>query len=360
MLGGVIATVELTPVKVARTRSLKRAKIVKWQESFRIFCAHEVASIDVFVYSGVMYLGRAQVPITDKLLLGESIDGWFDLAGDAEGLAKIHLVIQFLQATGDKYWDAGLAGGAFEGVSHSFFPMRKGCKVTPYQNSHVDETFTPLIEMDTGYLYKPEKAWESVYHAMDEAKHFIYVAGWSVNATIALIRDKEGNILPGNLGETLGELLVRKANDGVHVLMLVWDDKTDNNHLLHGIMRSHDEDTFAYFKNTRVTCFLCPRNPRAEEFKLVSSFIFTHHQKVVVMDAPNLLSTHPSPRRLLAYQGGIDLCDGRYCYPAHPLFQHLDTLFKNDFHQGSIPGASLALGGHGNLGMTAILSWREK
>lgn len=93
-------------------------------------------------------------------------------------------------------------------------------------------------------------------------------------------------------------------------------------------------------------CLLCPRNPKAKEFKLVTGFIFTHHQKVVCMDAPATIpSLHPAPRRVLAFQGGIDLCDGRYCYPAHPIFQHLDTLFKNDFHQGSIPGATLAMGG---------------
>lgn len=91
---------------------------------------------------------------------------------------------------------------------------------------------------------------------------------------------------------------------------------------------------------------MCPRNPKAKEFKLVTGFIFTHHQKVVCMDAPATIpSLHPAPRRILAFQGGIDLCDGRYCYPAHPIFQHLDTLFKNDFHQGSIPGATLAMGG---------------
>lgn len=144
-------------------------------------------------------------------------------------------------------------GGAFEGVSHTLFPMRKGCKMTPYQNAHIDETFQPQIRLGNGKNYVPEKGWETVYHAMNDAKHFIYVAGWSINATIALIRDKDGKSLPGNLGETLGELLVRKANEGVTVLMLVWDDKTDNSHLLTGIMNSHDEDTFAYFRRTKVS-----------------------------------------------------------------------------------------------------------
>lgn len=342
LLGGVIATVELSPVRVARTRSIKRKKVMKFQESFRIFCGHLVTSIDVFVYSGDVYLGRAKVAVTDHLLDGEKVDGWYELTGDHEGIAKFHIVLQFTHAMKDRHWNAGVAGGAFEGISHALFPMRKGCKLVPYQNSHIDETFNPKIMLANGQYYKPEKAWEAVYHAMDAAKHFIYVAGWSVNASIALVRDKDGKPLPGHLGETLGELLVRKANEGVTVLMLVWDDKTDNTHLLTGIMNSHDEDTFAYFRNTKVHCLLCPRNPQAKEFKLVAGFIFTHHQKVVCMDAPALPSFQ---RRVLAFQGGIDLCDGRYCFPAHPLFQYLDTLFKNDFHQGSIVGAASVHGG---------------
>lgn len=40
-----------------------------------------------------------------------------------------------------------------------------------------------------------------------------------------------------------GELLVRKANEGVRVLLLVWDDATSiNNPLLKGgLMMTHDE-----------------------------------------------------------------------------------------------------------------------
>lgn len=101
-LGGVIATVELPPVRVARTRSVNRKKVVKWQESFRIFCGHEVASINVFVYSGSVYMGTAKIPVSDELLAGEKIDGWFELEGDHEGLAKFHIILRFTHCTKDR------------------------------------------------------------------------------------------------------------------------------------------------------------------------------------------------------------------------------------------------------------------
>lgn len=77
------------------------------------------------------------------------------LTGDHEGIAKIHIVLQFKHAMKDKDWDAGV--GAFEGVSHTLFPLRKGCKVTPYQNSHIDETFNPKIKLENGEYYVHRK-----------------------------------------------------------------------------------------------------------------------------------------------------------------------------------------------------------
>lgn len=37
-------------------------------------------------------------------------------------------------------------------------------------------------------------------------------------------------------------------------------------------------------------------------------------------------------RKITAFIGGLDLCDGRYDTPEHKLFGDLDTIFDNDFH----------------------------
>jgi hypothetical protein len=42
---------------------------------------------------------------------------------------------------------------------------------------------------------------------------------------------------------SLGELLVEKANRGVQVLLLVWDDTTNNSGLHSGVMATHDQET---------------------------------------------------------------------------------------------------------------------
>lgn len=49
------------------------------------------------------------------------------------------------------------------------------------------------------------------------------------------------------------------------VLMLCWDDQTNNLGLHSGLMGTHDEATFAFFKGTKVTCLKCPRQGGSED-----------------------------------------------------------------------------------------------
>ena len=51
-------------------------------------------------------------------------------------------------------------------------------------------------------------------------------------------------------------------------------------------------------------------------------------------------------RRLIAFVGGIDLCDGRFDTPRHSLFHTLNTVHTPpDFYQHCIPGWSAERGG---------------
>jgi phospholipase D1/2 len=47
--------------------------------------------------------------------------------------------------------------------------------------------------------------------------------------------------------------------------MLVWDDTTNNYGLHSGLMGTHDQETLAFFKDTGVTCVLCPRQGGEED-----------------------------------------------------------------------------------------------
>lgn len=42
-------------------------------------------------------------------------------------------------------------------------------------------------------------------------------------------------------------------------------------------------------------------------------------------------------RKITAFVGGLDLCDGRYDTPEHRIFRDADTVFKGDYHQPTFP-----------------------
>lgn len=61
--------------------------------------------------------------------------------------------------------------------------------------------------------------------------------------------------------------------------------------------------------------------------------LYTHHQKCLLVDT----QAHGNNRKITAFIGGLDLCDGRYDTPKHRLYRDLDTVFKDDFHNPTFP-----------------------
>ncbi|KAH7294189.1 hypothetical protein KP509_28G060000 [Ceratopteris richardii] len=325
-----------------------------WNESFHVYCAYNVANVTVVVKDddpvGATKLGRVKIPVTD-LLPGEELEGWYSLCHD-DGVplkrgAKIRLRMQFFDVTTDPRYGKGV-GDSYPGVPFTFFRQWKGCRLTLYQDAHVPNNFCPKIYLGNGKLYEQHRCWEDIYESICNARHLIYIAGWSVYTEIELIRDKERRV-EGSEGVTLGELLKRKAREGVRVNLLVWDDRTSVGVFKRdGLMATHDEDTCASFKGTGVKCVLCPRNPDSglsmvQEIQIGA--MFTHHQKIVVVDAPLPGASDLGQRRIVSFIGGLDLCDGRYDTQFHSLFRTLDTVHKTDFHQPNFIGASLKCGG---------------
>ena len=114
-----------------------------------------------------------------------------------------------------------------------------------------------------------------------------------------------------------------------------------------GLTATHDEETMQYFCDCEVHCVLCPRNPDnggsiVQDLQI--STMFTHHQKIVVVDSP-MPGGGSEKRRLVSFVGGIDLCDGRYDTPFHSLFRTLDTAHHDDFHQPNFPDGAITKGG---------------
>uniref|UniRef100_A0A1D1YKT4 Phospholipase D n=1 Tax=Anthurium amnicola TaxID=1678845 RepID=A0A1D1YKT4_9ARAE len=347
------ATIDLEKARVGRTRLISNEPDnPRWYESFHIYCAHLAANV-IFTIKfdntiGASLIGRAYLPVTE-LLNGEEVDRWLEILNEDHnpvGDAKIHVKLQFFDISRDHNWARGIRSAKYPGVPYTFFSLRQGCKVTLYQDAHVPDNFIPKIPLSSGKYYEPHRCWEDIFDAISKAQHLIYITGWSVYTEITLVRDSERQKPGGDV--TLGELLKKKASEGVRVLMLVWDDRTSVGLLKKdGLMATHDEETANYFHGTDVHCVLCPRNPDdggsfVQDLQI--STMFTHHQKIVVVDS-EMPSSGSQQRRIVSFIGGIDLCDGRYDTQFHSLFRTLDTAHHDDFHQPNFTGSSIKKGG---------------
>lgn len=348
------ATIDLEKARVGRTRIIENEyKNPRWYESFHIYCAHSASNVIFTVKDdnpiGATLIGRAYVPV-QELLGGEEVDKWVEILDNDKnpiaGDSKIHVKLRYFDVTNDRNWSVGIKSHKFPGVPYTFFSQRQGCRVSLYQDAHVPDKFVPKIPLAGGTYYEPHRCWEDVFDAITNAKHMIYITGWSVYTEISLVRDSRRTKPGGDI--TIGELLKKKASEGVRVLMLVWDDRTSVGLLKKdGLMGTHDEDTEHYFQNTDVHCVLCPRNPDdggsfVQDLQI--STMFTHHQKIVVVDS-ELPTGGSQKRRIVSFVGGIDLCDGRYDTAFHSLFRTLDTAHHDDFHQPNFEGSSIAKGG---------------
>ncbi|KAG2284153.1 hypothetical protein Bca52824_055373 [Brassica carinata] len=292
LLGGhLYATVDLDRARVARTMMRRHPK---WFQSFHLYAAHSISKIIFTVKEdepvSANLIGRAYLPVTE-VITGQPVDRWLDLLDEhkspIQGGSKIHIRVTFTSVTHDVNWNKGIVIPSFKGVPNAFFNQREGCKVTLYQDAHVLEDYQDITLSGGQVIYSHHRCWEDIFDAIWDAKHLIYITGWSVYTDITMIRDPKRPRQGGNL--KLGELLKKKAEENVTVLMLVWDDRTSNEAFKRdGLMMTHDQETYNYFKNTKVRCVLCPRNPDNGS-SLVQGFevaaMFTHHQKTVVVDA---------------------------------------------------------------------------
>ncbi|XP_077231163.1 phospholipase D delta-like [Tasmannia lanceolata] len=331
----------LAGATVARTAVISNSENPDWNEHFDIPLAHEVARVEFQVKDndtfGAQLIGIVGIS-AQRIVSGEVIEDWFPVIGPTgkpvKASAALYVKLEFKPFENSPWYRRGIGADPDHlGVRGAYFPVQRGGLVTLYQDAHVPDGQLPEIELENGKIFRHEKCWEDICHAITEAHHLIYIVGWSIYDKVKLVREPTRPLPRG--GElTLGELLKYKSQEGVRVCMLVWDDKTSHDKFFintAGLMETHDEETRKFFKHSSVICVLSPRygSNKLSIFKQqVVGTLFTHHQKCVLVDT----QASGNNRKITAFIGGLDLCDGRYDTPEHRLFHDLDTVFENDFH----------------------------
>ncbi|KHN41861.1 Phospholipase D delta [Glycine soja] len=295
-------------------------------------------------------MGTVKVPAR-RIATGAKISEWFPVLLPSGKPPKpdtaLHVEMQFTPVSENLLYQRGIAADPeHNGVRHTYFPVRKGSSVRLYQDAHCTESGEgkiPEIKLENGNVYRHGKCWEDICYAISEAHHMVYLVGWSIYHKVRLVREPT-RPLPRGGDLTLGELLKYKSEEGVRVLLLVWDDKTSHDKVFlktAGVMGTHDEETRKFFKHSSVMCVLSPRYASSKMSFLkqqasVVGTVFTHHQKCVIVDT----QAAGNNRKITAFIGGLDLCDGRYDTPEHRLFRNLDDVFDGDFHNPTFPAGT--------------------
>lgn len=205
-------------------------------------------------------------------------------------------------------------------VPNTYFPPREGVKVTMYQDADNVPGFLPEIPFRPEYCHA--RCWIDISNAIMSATEFIYITGWAVWPELMMVRTEHDGEEPSSI--TLGEMLKERAEEGVLVCIMVWDELASG-HFSSGLMGTHDEEVVNYFEDSKVHAIKVGREnlgdgPLAD---LNDSVLFTHHQKNIIVSR---MDGEFGKNRVEAWVGGLDVTDGRYDNGSHSLFRTLNTL----------------------------------
>ncbi|KAK9716501.1 hypothetical protein RND81_06G237800 [Saponaria officinalis] len=338
-------TVSVAGAIIARTFVMVNDENPVWMQHFFVPVAHNAAELHFVVKDddvvGSQVIGAVGIPAV-QLYSGVRIEGTFPIVkesgGNWENGAALSVSIQYIPVERMNLYYLGVGPGPdYGGVPRTFFPLRQRNRVTLYQDAHVECGTLPDVRLDNHMAYVHGKCWHDIFDAISQARRLVYITGWSVTHLVKLVRDAK------NASEiTLGALLKSKAQEGVRVLLLVWDDPTSKRicrFSTEGLLGTDDEVTYKFFKGSSVHVILCPRSG-GKGHSLISQqeagAIYTHHQKTVIIDA----DAGHYKRKIVAFLGGLDLCGGRYDTPEHSLFRTLETVHKDDYHQPHFAGSN--------------------
>jgi len=341
--------VRLGKARIAKTAVIDNDLNPKWNETFRIEVCHRADTLVFDVrdkdHAYTEEIGVVEIA-TQHLINGQIIDGWFPIKKCNKENGNLSIRVEYVSMV--------QIGQSYE--VDSYFKMHRGCNVTLYQDTCCP-TDLPWLNMVLGPNNTPpthNSCWKDLYYSLEGAQNIIFITGWSVWTKLKLFRGEEAVSIYGG---TLGELLCRKADQGVEVKVMVWSEKSSGEIVGdEGVMGTHDMETYKYFKDGknyrtshRVIPCLAPRElADTKEFtdllqNQFSAGMYTHHQKTVIVDADD--PYQPDGRRkLVAYVGGLDLTGGRYDNPEHQIFATLKTDHLGDYRNSNAKGTSPSVG----------------
>lgn len=185
---------------------------------------------------GSQIMGDVGIPV-EQLCSGMKVEETFPIltasGKPCKAGAVLSLSIQYTAVGKVSLYHGVGSGSDYQGVPGTYFPLRRGGKVTLYQDAHVNDGCLPKLKLEGDVQYVHGNCWRDIFEAISQARRLIYIIGWSVYHKVKLIRESD------NATDCmLGDLLKIKSQGGVRVLLLVWDDPTSRSILGHKRVRN--------------------------------------------------------------------------------------------------------------------------
>lgn len=236
-------TIAISGAVICRTFVIRDDENPVWEQHFNVPVAHYGTEVQFIVkdndFLGSEIIGAVGIPI-EQLIMGSRMSGTYPIIG-ANGKpcnkgAALSLWIQYVAMENLWIYQYGVGSELKnEGVAGTYFPLRIGGNVRLYQDAHVHKGSLPEVVLSDGTVYRNGSCWRDIYDAISQARWLVYITGWSVYHLVQLVRDD-----PLVTNSSLGELLKAKSQEGVRVLLLVWDDPTSTTILGYKTVRKDD------------------------------------------------------------------------------------------------------------------------
>lgn len=234
-------TISVSGAVIGRTFVISNSENPVWMQHFYVPVTHYAAEVHFVVKDsdvvGSQIIGAVGIPV-EQIYSGLKVEGAFPILNGSGKPCKpgavLTLSIQYTPIEKVTLYRFGVGSGPeFTGVPGTYFPLRTGSKVTLYQDAHVHDGSLPNLKLDRGIQFEHGKCWHDIFQAISQARRLIYITGWSVYHSVRLVRETDSSA-----EFMLGHLLKSKSQEGVRVLLLVWDDPTSRSILGYKTVRN--------------------------------------------------------------------------------------------------------------------------
>lgn len=302
--------------KLARTETIDDNLSPEWDESFTVDICHDVLNVLFVVYDEDVVkhdkMCSVEIPVTE-IEDGNVVAGEKQLyKHKTKEAGKLTASVKFVKQT----------ESSSPIVPNCVLACRNENNVKLYQDAKC-ETLPCVINDSLGKPVTHNQAWYDIYDTLTGAKKFICIAGWNLNASIILVRTECGN------GDTIGKILLDRAEEGIDVRVLLWDEAESQD--------AKKDTAKEFFKESLVKVDLVPRKKHKKDVlsrdSSYAKYGPSHHQKFIIAD--QTVEGSPGLRNIVAYVGSFDLTSGRYDTTDHKL-NIGDGEQKNQFYNSLI------------------------